>query len=102
MRLKRFLLFVFPTYYPVGGFEDFEGDFDTLQEAREKKNEIFKERGPKYLDYQIIDSHFTTIPPTKRWIYVETQSSTPEEKENVDAWYGITEKEKGEEKNENS
>lgn len=31
--LKRFLLFVGSTYYPEGGFEDFEGSFDSIADA---------------------------------------------------------------------
>lgn len=31
--MKRFLLFVYPDYYPSGGMCDFAGDFDTLEAA---------------------------------------------------------------------
>lgn len=35
MKLKRYLVFDFPDYYPGGGWQDFEGSFDTLEEARQ-------------------------------------------------------------------
>lgn len=34
-RLRRYALFAFEQYYPGGGWEDFKGSFDTLDEARE-------------------------------------------------------------------
>lgn len=33
--MKRFLLFAFDLYYAGGGREDYHGDFDTIEEARE-------------------------------------------------------------------
>lgn len=41
--LKQFLLFVCEVYYPAGGMEDFEGDFDTLEEAMIKAKEMESE-----------------------------------------------------------
>lgn len=32
--IKRFVLFDYDSYYPAGGWGDFEGSFDTLDEAR--------------------------------------------------------------------
>jgi hypothetical protein len=37
MNLKRYLLFRFYQYYPRGGWEDFAGDFDTFDEAKESE-----------------------------------------------------------------
>lgn len=34
--MKRFLLFAGASYYPRGGWNDFQGDFDTLEEAQAK------------------------------------------------------------------
>lgn len=31
--MKRYLLFSGTTYYPCGGWADFQGDFDTIEEA---------------------------------------------------------------------
>lgn len=31
--LKRFLVFDYSDYYPGGGWNDFEGTFDTIEEA---------------------------------------------------------------------
>jgi len=31
--MKRYLLFMAETYYPSGGWEDFIGEFDTIDEA---------------------------------------------------------------------
>ena len=33
--MKQFLVFAFDQYYPVGGWHDLAGQFDTLDEARE-------------------------------------------------------------------
>ena len=32
--MKRFMLFGHDSYYPSGGWNDFEGDFDTIEEAQ--------------------------------------------------------------------
>lgn len=32
--MKRFMLFAHDDYYPSGGWADFKGDFDTVEEAR--------------------------------------------------------------------
>jgi hypothetical protein len=32
--MKRYLLFCGESYYPVGGWDDFVGDFDTVEEAK--------------------------------------------------------------------
>jgi hypothetical protein len=33
--MKRFLLFSYDDYYPCGGWNDFDGDFDTVEAAKE-------------------------------------------------------------------
>jgi hypothetical protein len=33
--MKRFLLFSGDEYYPCGGMNDFKGDYDTLDEAKD-------------------------------------------------------------------
>jgi len=33
MKLKRYLVFSYPDYYPGGGWNDFGASFDTLEEA---------------------------------------------------------------------
>jgi hypothetical protein len=35
--MKRFLLFCFDDYYPLGGWNDFKGSFATLDEAEERQ-----------------------------------------------------------------
>ena len=30
--MKRFLVFIYPDYYPGGGVNDIAGDFDTLED----------------------------------------------------------------------
>jgi hypothetical protein len=32
--MKRYLLFTYDSYYPGGGWTDFAGSFDTIEEAR--------------------------------------------------------------------
>lgn len=34
--MKRYLLFAGSTYYPAGGWHDFRGDFDSIEEAKAK------------------------------------------------------------------
>lgn len=38
MKLKRFLVFGGSRYYPSGGWEDFKGSFDTLEECTKPKD----------------------------------------------------------------
>jgi len=35
--MKRFLLFAYDDYYPSGGWSDYEGSFDTAEEAMAHK-----------------------------------------------------------------
>ncbi len=43
MKIKRYLLFTYDTYYPGGGWSDCAGSFDTLDEIREHlKNQDYK------------------------------------------------------------
>lgn len=38
--MKRYLVFAYDVYYPSGGWNDFQGSFGTLEEAREKAQEL--------------------------------------------------------------
>ncbi len=40
--MKRYLLFAGDYYYPVGGMEDFIGDFSTIERAKNKGVELIK------------------------------------------------------------
>jgi hypothetical protein len=33
--MKRFLVFGYDNWYPSGGWDDFRGEFDTLEEAKD-------------------------------------------------------------------
>jgi len=44
--MKRFLLFFGESYYPSGGWKDFQGSFDTVHEARKA---VKQERDSKTL-----------------------------------------------------
>lgn len=48
--MKRYLVFVGYDYYPAGGWYDFEGSFDSIEEAKAK---ILSLEGDWY---QVIDS----------------------------------------------
>lgn len=37
--MKRWLLFAGDNYYPIGGWDDFQADFDTKEEAFDKAAE---------------------------------------------------------------
>jgi len=39
--MKRFLLFCYDTYYPVGGWGDFIGAFDSVEEAESAIDKTF-------------------------------------------------------------
>jgi hypothetical protein len=41
--MKRFLVFAGDCYYPNAGMDDFQEDFDTLEEARSFEEEIKEE-----------------------------------------------------------
>jgi len=41
--MKRFLVFSGDTYYPCGGWDDFKGDFESLEEAKEFALRMLKE-----------------------------------------------------------
>ena len=34
MKVKRYLLFYGEAYYPIGGWNDYKGSFDTIEEAK--------------------------------------------------------------------
>ncbi len=42
--MKRYMLFVYETYYPYGGMNDFADSFDKLDEAISKGKEICSDR----------------------------------------------------------
>ncbi len=43
--MKRYLLFCMESYYPSGGWDDFCGDFDSIEEAKERM------RAQQHTDY---------------------------------------------------
>ena len=49
--MKRYFLFAGDHYYPGGGMEDFEGDFDTFGEAKAKGEK------PDYDWWHVWDTH---------------------------------------------
>jgi hypothetical protein len=52
--VKRFLFFANDTYYPCGGWGDFQGAFDTLEEAKAAVDDCAKcSRGPDW--WEIVD-----------------------------------------------
>jgi hypothetical protein len=48
--MKRFLLFAFNQCWPAGGWRDFEGDFDSAEEADTAGRKL------RYDEYEIIDT----------------------------------------------
>lgn len=58
--MKRYLLFAGATFYPSGGFADFAGDFDTVEEALLK---VAGDRGEYFDWHHVVD--------TETWKYVE-------------------------------
>tara|TARA_R110000787_G_scaffold2616_1_gene10228 strand:- start:237 stop:431 length:195 start_codon:yes stop_codon:yes gene_type:complete len=55
--MKRFLLFAGNVYYPSGGFGDFIGDFEALEDAKDKLLKWIEAEGnPGYLWAHIYDT----------------------------------------------
>ena len=51
--MKKYLLFTFNEYYPCGGFEDYVGAFDSIEEAYNDWNNIPYSK--KKCNCQIVD-----------------------------------------------
>lgn len=52
--MKRFILFAYSHYYPLGGWHDFRGAFDTIEEAvaaRKAKADKYD-----YAEWHVFDS----------------------------------------------
>ncbi len=47
--MKKYLLFSGDMYYPCGGWDDFQGEYDTIEEAKE----IAEKQGDEW--WQIVD-----------------------------------------------
>lgn len=52
--MKRYLLFVFQFYYPNGGWDDFKGSFDTVEEAVKEAKMLIEEQHQD--GYHVVDS----------------------------------------------
>lgn len=50
--MKRFALFVGPIYYPSGGWEDYYGAYDLLEEAFAKRSELVKDEDDPNGEYR--------------------------------------------------
>ncbi len=50
---KRFIVFAWDMYYPLGGFKDYQMSFDTFDEAVEFANSLIIK--PSHDNYQILD-----------------------------------------------
>lgn len=48
--MKRYLLFYGARYYPIGGMDDFQGSFDTIEEAKKAYLESDNERDYSWAD----------------------------------------------------
>ena len=59
--MKRYILFAGAMYYPKGGWEDFEGEFDTYEEAREAVKKLPIKLAPEYDWHQIVDTQTRMI-----------------------------------------
>jgi len=72
--MKRYWIFCYDTYYPLGGMQDFFNDFDDLSE----KDFILEASGNA--NYHIFDSEKGEViedcsPPEKRDIHTENESA---------------------------
>lgn len=53
--MKRFILFIWDNYYPLGGMNDFKGCFDNLESAVELADSCIEFKDCEH--YQIYDTH---------------------------------------------
>lgn len=53
--MKRFLLFYGDTYYPLGGWRDFHGSFETFEDA-----DVASLKGEAWDWRHIVDTHEVT------------------------------------------
>ena len=59
--MKRFLVFSYPAYYPKGGWNDYDAEFDTEEEAiifaqKQKAELLAAWSDAKYFTVDIIDT----------------------------------------------
>lgn len=60
--MKRYWLFNSPEYKAIGGMEDFDSDYDTLEEAKDAQNKINEDKNKCYIFWNsIYDSHENVI-----------------------------------------
>ena len=60
----KYLLFAFDNYYPNGGINDFQGSFETVEEAQQFYKKGHNTSGEKYDWYQIVTwdgNNFTKV-----------------------------------------
>jgi hypothetical protein len=57
--MKRYWLFYYDAYYPLGGMDDFIESFDSLEEAIDYSKNL--EISPSDSYYQVFDSHINEI-----------------------------------------
>jgi hypothetical protein len=62
MSEEKWLLFSGSNYYPYGGWEDFQGDFDSREQAKEWLNENFPDADSDWAHlvykYKIVEEAF--------------------------------------------
>lgn len=63
--IKRYLFFAYPNYYPMGGAEDFVGDYNSFIEIGllfEKSNNEYRFKSDEYMGgFSIIDTETREI-----------------------------------------
>lgn len=57
--MKRYWLFMWNQYYPGGGLNDFMGDFDTIEECKQKR--LMEMEKWYHENYEIFDLETKTI-----------------------------------------
>jgi hypothetical protein len=79
--MKRYLVFFGQAYYPSGGWADFIGDFDDIEEAKRKAEKEVKARG-SYVDAwaQVIDTSGKAKGCYILWEYDDMEDNVPIEK----------------------
>jgi hypothetical protein len=64
--MNRYLIFKYKTYYPGGGWRDFHGSFETLEEAQKVRREIHETDGETTIidgeTGEVLEAQYETYP----------------------------------------
>ena len=74
--MKRYWLFMCNEYYPNGGMNDYKGDYDSIEECKERMIEVNKKW--EYDHYHILDTENKMIVEISEYKEVKTNITVEE------------------------